>query len=184
MSDDSGRICPVCSYRNEAGANFCLYCGTPLQPTRTGISTAFDLGKDILPDQQITKEFLQKTYPAPAEGVAIYTAESDVPITIQKESQFTLGRKMAGEMDEPFVDLHPFGAYENGVSRRHALIKKTKTGYEITDLGSTNGTWLEKRHLTPNRAYPLDNGSRIYLGRMQLFVIFRKTDGQPELSGS
>ncbi len=169
------KFCPVCKYKNEAGATICAYCGASLEITQGNPSTTVNMEREttsVLPEAG--RDILQKAYQAPPKGIAIYTTESDVPITIQTDPQFTLGRKMTGEMDESFVDLRPFGAYENGVSRRHALIRVSENGYDLIDLGSTNGTWLEKKRLIPNRPYPLESGSRIYLGRLQLFVIYQK----------
>ena len=37
---------------------------------------------------------------------------------------------------------------DDQVSRRHATVRKTAQGLEIEDLGSTNGTWVNGRHLT------------------------------------
>jgi hypothetical protein len=168
------KFCPVCKYKNETGATVCAYCGSPLEdggdenPTTT---KNVEMETNILP--HAIQELMRKPFEMPERGVAIYTTASEAPITISDNTQFILGRKMTGEIDDSFVDLKPYGAYENGVSRRHAMIQRTSTGYEIMDLGSTNGTWLEKQRLIPNKAYPLNNISRIFLGRMQLIVIFQ-----------
>ena len=171
------KFCPVCKYKNESGATVCAFCGSPLEdggdenPTTT---RNVDMATNVLP--QATQEIVNRTLETPPQGIAIYSSASDAPITINTSNQFTLGRKMTGEMDDSFVDLKPFGAYENGVSRRHAMIRRTAEGYEIMDLGSTNGTWLEKQRLIPNRPYPLNNVSRIFLGRLQLLLIFQKSN--------
>jgi len=173
------KFCPVCKYKNDATAIVCAYCGSPLEHSEDSPSTTrnVDMETNVLPKP--TQEFVARTYDPPVKGIALYTTESEVPITIQLDAQFTLGRKMTGEMDESFVDLRPFGAYENGVSRRHAMIRRTQTGYELVDLGSTNGTWLEKQRIVPNRPYPLINGSKIFLGRLQLIIIFQTADEKP-----
>ena len=73
---------------------------------------------------------------------------------------------------EPLIDLLPYGAMELGISRMHAMIRKTKNGYKITDLGSSNGTWLENQRLTAKKAYPLESGDRIRLGRLNILVFY------------
>jgi pSer/pThr/pTyr-binding forkhead associated (FHA) protein len=48
-------------------------------------------------------------------------------------------------------------------------------GYEIVDLNSTNGTWVNGERLTPNQTYALSSGSQLRLGRMRFFVLYRST---------
>jgi pSer/pThr/pTyr-binding forkhead associated (FHA) protein len=173
------KFCPVCKYKNDINASICVYCGSPLERSHENPSTTRNVEAETHVYPPATQETVTRTYEPPPQGIALYTTESEVPITIQQDNQFTLGRKMTGEMDESFVDLRPFGAYENGVSRRHAIIRKATGGYEIIDLGSTNGTWLEKQRIVPNRPYPLNNGSKIFLGRLQLIVIYQKGEEKP-----
>ncbi len=167
------KFCPVCKYKNDANASTCAYCGSPLGSLDDSApSTTRNVVGSSSP-APTPEELLAKRYEAPKQGIAVYTETSDTPISIQVEKEFVLGRKMTGEMDESFIDLRPFGAYENGVSRRHAMIRRSADGYEILDLGSTNGTWIEKQRIVPNRPYPLKSGSRIFLGRLQLLVVFQ-----------
>jgi pSer/pThr/pTyr-binding forkhead associated (FHA) protein len=71
------------------------------------------------------------------------------------------------------LDLAPVGGYSRGVSRRHVFIKRTEQGYEVIDLGSVNGTWLNGQRLVPHKSYPLASRSHLRLGSMRLFVIYR-----------
>ena len=41
------------------------------------------------------------------------------------------------------------------ISRRHCVIKKTPDSIQVSDLGSTNGTWLNGEKLEPNTFYQL-----------------------------
>ena len=49
------------------------------------------------------------------------------------------------------------------VSRRHALIDRDDRGLFITDLESTNGTWVNGRRLPSGRQSPLSDGDRVRL---------------------
>lgn len=72
----------------------------------------------------------------------------------------------------PILDLTPFDAYRNGVSRRHATIT-LKDGYlYIEDHGSTNGTRINGFQLTPNRRYRLRNGDQVEFSRLLTTVRF------------
>ena len=52
----------------------------------------------------------------------------------------------------PDLDLAPFGAAEQGVSRRHAVIRRGEDTLTLVDLGSTNGTHLNGQRLDPQPA--------------------------------
>lgn len=52
----------------------------------------------------------------------------------------------------------------DGVSRRHAILQKTATGWQITDLNSTNGTYLEGKKLLADIPEPLEPGQEVRIG--------------------
>lgn len=54
------------------------------------------------------------------------------------------------------------------VSREHCRIEPRDGRYWLTDLGSTNGTWLEERRLDPGRETELPGGSRVRIGSLIL----------------
>jgi FHA domain len=178
MDSVSGKFCPVCKRKNEPGATACAYCGSPLEYSQEGPSTTQRVNRkeeeetNVLP--QMAEEAFQKTFKPPKEGIAIYVKGYAAPIEIRTEGELILGRLLIGEAEQAFIDLKPFGGYENGVSRHHAMIRRTHRGYEILDLGSTNGTWLVKKRLIPEKAYPLDSGAQVRLGRLQLFMIYQE----------
>lgn len=50
------------------------------------------------------------------------------------------------------------------VSGQHCRLEVTDTGLTVTDLGSTNGTFVNGTQLQPNRSESVPNGSEIRLG--------------------
>jgi pSer/pThr/pTyr-binding forkhead associated (FHA) protein len=52
------------------------------------------------------------------------------------------------------------------LSRRHATVQATVDGVVLTDLGSTNGTWLNDQRIVGS--VPLTDGDVIRLGRTDL----------------
>ena len=56
------------------------------------------------------------------------------------------------------------------VSRSHARVAPARSGWAITDAGSSNGTSHNGRLLTPNVAQPLRAGDRIGVGPVELVV--------------
>ena len=49
-------------------------------------------------------------------------------------------------------------------SSRHTTIRQAGQSYSITDLGSTNGTFVNEQKLSPNTPYTLNPGDRIRIG--------------------
>jgi pSer/pThr/pTyr-binding forkhead associated (FHA) protein len=103
-----------------------------------------------------------------------YVVGTANPVFLSTDREFIIGRKME-ETREAFLDLSNMGGYLLGLSRRHARVRRVDAGYEIIDLGSTNGTWVNGERLTPNQVYPLASGSQLRLGRMRFFVLYRST---------
>ena len=52
-----------------------------------------------------------------------------------------------------------------GVSRQHARIRRTESGFVLTDLGSTNGTMVNGE---PIQEHVLEHGDRITIGETEL----------------
>ena len=72
----------------------------------------------------------------------------------------------------PDVDLDQDDP-EAKVSRRHARIIREGNQFFIEDLGSTNGTFINRgRRLLPGNRHPLNNGDEIIVGKTFLkFVV-------------
>ena len=180
---ESGIFCPACKMRNETGAILCTYCNTPLpsnedrQKTRilhhpqevTG--TLPDTFDEYLGAPPINRERFMN-FEIPSKGIVLINLEDGQPVAMQEEEAFILGRVSAEiKTREPLADLTSLGI-DYGISRTHALIRKTKDGYQITDLNSSNGTWLENDRLIPQKPYDVDSGDRIRMGRLNVLIFY------------
>jgi pSer/pThr/pTyr-binding forkhead associated (FHA) protein len=77
----------------------------------------------------------------------------------------TIGRWDADNGIFPDVDLDAFDS-DAKVSRRHARILRKEGKYFIEDLGSTNGTYVNRgRRLLPGNSQPLNNGDEVIVGK-------------------
>ncbi|MDX9992140.1 MAG: FHA domain-containing protein [Anaerolineales bacterium] len=163
-------FCPVCKLKNEASASICAHCQSPLTGLESGLRTTKRLAG-------VTKIFdtdeLLKNVSIPKSGVVIVSQESGQEIAVVQEDKFVLGRSAEG-IEETVVDLSAFGAYGLGVSRLHVLVQKTKKGYEISDMDSTNGSWLNDEELVPNKFYSIRSGDNIRMGKLYLIVLFNQ----------
>lgn len=180
---ESGIFCPACKMRNEARAIVCSFCNTPLNRDRQKTKILRNVREvtGTLPDE--FDEFLNAppqnrerfmNFEIPAKGIVLINLEDGQPVAMLDEEAFILGRVSAEiKTQEPLADLTSL-SIDYGVSRTHALIRKTKDGYQITDLNSSNGTWLENDRLVPQKPYDIDSGDRIRMGRLNVLVFYPK----------
>jgi pSer/pThr/pTyr-binding forkhead associated (FHA) protein len=172
MSDTKNiKVCPSCYQHNNLTADICVHCGAPLPK--------------LLPS--LITEPVPEPKPAPQEGkreavrftslykdiVAFVVDGQEQPILVKGSQQIVLGRYSYGEAP-PTVDLTPYAAAEKGVSRHHARVtRRDDEDYTIEDMGSTNGTWLNKKRLDANKPQEIRSGDTLQLGQLILQVYFR-----------
>ena len=95
------------------------------------------------------------------------TDMGDLPLQITVRiglgGEFSIGRydALVGKKQSDFE----FHKNTRAVSRRHAVIKRLKNGYFITDIGSTAGTYINDAKIPPSRPRVLSNGDRISFGK-------------------
>ncbi len=81
-----------------------------------------------------------------------------------------IGRADPSGEQQPDLDLSPYHAADEGVSRRHALLIPDHDHLYLADMESTNGTWINGIYLQPGRRYPLAPGDQIEFGLLRLIV--------------
>jgi pSer/pThr/pTyr-binding forkhead associated (FHA) protein len=109
----------------------------------------------------------------PSQGVSFYIVRLARAIVVHTGVEFFIGRDVGEDVWKPLVDLGEVDGYSMGVSRRHAMVRPVEHGYEIIDLFSTNGTWLDGQRLIPNIPYTLAPGSQLRVGQELILVIYR-----------
>jgi hypothetical protein len=80
--------------------------------------------------------------------------------TMLGDGELTIGR---GSGCDVVID-------DTRVSRTHAIVTRGRGGWLVTDAGSSNGTTLNGRLLTPQVAQPIRVGDRIGIGPAELRV--------------
>jgi hypothetical protein len=92
------------------------------------------------------------------------------PIQTHIRDQLVIGRLVPDAGNQPDIDLTPYGGIPQGVSRRHLMITKEGNLLKVTDLGSTNGTYLNGVRLQPRQPRLLRTGDRLSLGQLVIRV--------------
>jgi hypothetical protein len=168
IADQTLRICPTCQKSFKAGELICSHCGTPfvLHGRTSKISNAD------------TKTALPTVRPS-----GQVTSHNETPITLQNlqgqrltfpvATTVVLGRnsQIPGDV-QPDVHLNTFDAANQGVSRQHIKITRKNDLMYVSDLGSSNGTFLNGRPLLRNALRILRDGDELQLGMLKLLIGF------------
>lgn len=87
-----------------------------------------------------------------------------------------VGREDPQRGTQPDVDLSGDQGVEFGVSRLHATIQVLADRVVVMDLGSKNGTVLNRQPLRAEMPYPLQSGDEVCFGRLPVHVFVESGD--------
>lgn len=152
--------CPRCGYQNPPGSNFCASCGYPLgqRPDDTATIVLQPEGEAAEPEAGAAAA------EAGAYAILVVTRGPNVGARIPLvEPVVTVGRDPQSVL---FLD-------DITVSRRHAEISFDAGRVEICDVGSLNGTYVNRHRV--ERAW-LSSGDELQIGKFRL-VFFERADG-------
>ena len=149
--------CPECGFQNLESANFCSRCGALLvtegedDVTMTiSVEEVEEEGGDVLEELAIEGPTLVVRSGGGRTG-------EQVPL---ERTQTTIGRTPDCDI---FLD-------DVTVSRRHAIVAKGAGTFTIEDLGSLNGTFLNRHRIEKAE---LENGDEIQIGKYRLILLGR-----------
>ena len=137
--------CNECRMENIEGALFCEECGAKLGTENELLDTAIEIG----------------------EGTGLVLAASNgSKLEIPAKDEVVIGRE--DPISEVFPDLDPtdFGGADGGVSRKHAVIHRSGGDYTVEDMGSTNGTYVNRKKVLPNTPQAIKPGDELRFGKL------------------
>jgi hypothetical protein len=180
--------CTACGTNNLDGSQFCDECGNSLQTENKGEVTSnrpissdsqkFQLASVTSVGIPLIIEEPKVTNLAPAQNKNPEPAAKQVKAKLVIERGSSVGTEFPITNEEsnigrwdadngifPDIDLDVHDP-EAKVSRRHARIIFENGGYLIEDLGSTNGTFVNRgRRLLPGTPHRLSDGDEIIVGK-------------------
>ena len=131
-------VCPNCQYTNLDGTVFCADCGMQLSGLQPIVTQ--NISADNIPALERKKT---AAFPKDLDTWAsLHLLDSGQILPLGDRTEFTLGRVSEAQPIMPDIDLTPYQAYANGVSRLHAVLKREGKRVFVMDLGSSNGTYL------------------------------------------
>ena len=148
--------CPECGFQNLESANYCSRCGALLvveevdNPTET-------ISLEELEEEGSELEDLGIEGPALVVRSGGGRAGEQFPL---ERTQTTIGRTPDCDI---FLD-------DVTVSRRHAIVARGASGFTIEDLGSLNGTFLNRHRI---EKADLETGDELQVGKYRLIFLAR-----------
>jgi hypothetical protein len=170
-----GKFCPACQMVNEYTAEKCIYCDTVLAGPSHETPTTEKMAAALLNKQKDFFSINIDITSIPAGDLVIYIAGEEEPVVFMQPTYVLLGRGMETG-NQVTLDLGPHDGASRGVSRMHAEISRVVDGFAITDLASTNGTWVNQERLLVGKSHLLSGIDIVTLGRMKLMVLFHPTE--------
>ena len=123
--------CPECGFQNPEAANYCARCGAYLRRDEHG-ETTLSLGPDEFADDALASAELR----GPALVVRAGGGRAGESFGVAGE------RTLIGRSPDCDVFLD-----DVTVSRRHAEVVRENADYVIRDLGSLNGTFVNRHRI-------------------------------------
>ncbi len=151
--------CPECGFVNVEGANYCQKCGAFLpEVEEEGSSTTaayqLDESGDLRPVDI-------DEVAADGATLAIRSGGGRAGEVFEiKDERTQIGRSPDAEV---FLD-------DVTVSRNHALLVRRRDGLYVDDLGSLNGTYVNRRRI---ESHKLANGDELQVGKYKLTYLER-----------
>jgi hypothetical protein len=152
--------CPECGFVNEQAANYCQKCGTFIGPR--------DAGREAGGEEPTTSTY-QVGETGEIEAI-------DIEAEVERAGAALVIRSGGGRAGESFPmteDRVAIGRSPDAgvflddvtVSRNHALLVVRNEGTFIDDLGSLNGTYVNRRRIESQQ---LEDGDEIQVGKYKL----------------
>ena len=148
--------CPECGFQNPEAANYCSKCGALLVKDEGGTETTQTYTPEEVGDDDGPLEELATDGPAlVVRSGGGRAGEQFIP----QDERTTVGRSPDCDI---FLD-------DVTVSRKHAVLLEQSGDYRIEDLGSLNGTFVNRKRIeAPTQ---LESGDEVQIGKYRLSFI-------------
>jgi pSer/pThr/pTyr-binding forkhead associated (FHA) protein len=143
--------CPECGFQNPESANYCAKCGSLLRTDESGETTM-----TFVPDEQEDEGPELEDFGIKGPALVVRSGGGRAGETFPLDGErTTIGRSPDCDI---FLD-------DVTVSRRHAVVARDGNGLTIEDLGSLNGTFLNRKRIESS---PLSDGDELQVGKYRL----------------
>jgi hypothetical protein len=163
-------FCTACGTENPPGNRYCSRCGTSLpepaysdERAASGVDTTTVIPVGPVPDGD--SEFSTEAHQGALDALAPGSALLVVKRGPNAGSRFLLDRDVTTAGRHPDSDIF---LDDVTVSRRHAEFRREGSGYSVHDVGSLNGTYVNRERI---EAVALAGGDEVQIGKFRLVYL-------------
>ncbi|MGI8668165.1 MAG: oxoglutarate dehydrogenase inhibitor Odhl [Jatrophihabitans sp.] len=163
-------FCTVCGTENSADSRFCAQCGAsltgtnpPARPAGSDATSIFSTGVGIGPDSdgEFSPEAHQRAIDALTPGSALLVVRRGP----NAGSRFLLDQDITTAGRHPESDIF---LDDVTVSRRHVEFRREGSCFAVCDVGSLNGTYLNRERID---SASLATGDEVQIGKFRLVYL-------------
>jgi len=174
-----GVTCPSCGHVNIVGSVFCENCGAKLEQKTPASPPPYQPTVQEPPvkaqEQPVAPAPLEEREKKPTPPVTpqafisgklvVQSSNQEIKIP-QGKQKILIGREDPVSGVFPDIDLEPYDAHEAGVGRQHAQLILIDGQIHLEDLDSVNGTFINKKRISPHQPQPVQDGDQIRMGKL------------------
>jgi hypothetical protein len=158
-------FCTACGTENHAGNRFCSNCGSALSAPTGGpdVTSVFAVGSPAPSDAEsdFSTEAHQRAIDALTPGSALLVVKRGP----NAGSRFLLDRDLTTAGRHPESDIF---LDDVTVSRRHVEFRRDGSGFAVYDVGSLNGTYVNRERID---SATLAGGDEVQIGKFRLVYL-------------
>jgi len=167
-------FCTQCGQQNPEDARFCARCGAPL--TVPGEAAAPGGAEQTTTLSMQGLETTEEHPPAEEAEVGLESLPVGTALLVVKRgpnagSRFLLDKDLTTAGRHPESDIF---LDDVTVSRRHAEFSRSGESFLVRDVGSLNGTYLNRERIDSSQ---LANGDEVQIGKFRLVYLTSSAEG-------
>lgn len=178
-------FCTQCGQQNPEGSRFCARCGAPAGPSATGPQQP-DVGLGVETTSTISLTALEGAlehdtadaeHPEPESAGAAEALPPGSALLVVKRGP-NAGSRFLLDSDTTTAGRHPDSDIfldDVTVSRRHAEFGRTGGGFVVRDVGSLNGTYLNRERI---EVAGLAGGDEVQIGKYRMVFLTGPRTGE------
>jgi FHA domain/zinc-ribbon domain len=169
-------LCARCGHANSEGSRFCSNCGNPLVPGAAPAEQAGERPAEVTSTLALsavsvtdTGDLVTGELAEARAGVAESLSGGHALLVVQRGpnagSRFLLDAEVTSAGRAPDSDIF---LDDVTVSRRHAEFTRAAQGYLVRDVGSLNGTYVNRERI---EEVLLADGDEVQIGKYRLVFL-------------
>ncbi|MGI8880679.1 MAG: oxoglutarate dehydrogenase inhibitor Odhl [Jatrophihabitans sp.] len=165
-------FCTACGSQNPDTSSFCATCGAPLAPREPSTDTSI-FTPGATPPADGDSEFSAEAHQGAIDALPPDSALLVVKRGPNAGSRFLLDRAVTTAGRHPDSDIF---LDDVTVSRRHVEFRRENDGFSVHDVGSLNGTYLNRERID---SAVLSSADEVQIGKFRLVYLTSNATPQP-----